>query len=213
MHTAPWSCPNQPPHQEEGPLPQGRSSPCAQSPWCPDVSSAWRSACLERGDEQALLSQGVSGGDGALPWEGVSVSGLSFRPSSLPFSLSFQEGGFLEFGVFFFNLFIFNWRIIALQYCVGFCHPRSLLYFLTQKGTVQNKGSSEVARHCGEQEGGCSVALPLCLPPLQLHPVQTQPPFPCQRWPLIPPQRNTSIKTTTEQQTGRCREPGNGHED
>ena len=23
---------------------------------------------------------------------------------------------------FFFNLFIFNWRIIALQYCVGFCH-------------------------------------------------------------------------------------------
>ena len=25
--------------------------------------------------------------------------------------------------IFFFNLFIFNWRIIALQYCVGFCHP------------------------------------------------------------------------------------------
>ena len=24
---------------------------------------------------------------------------------------------------FFFNLFIFNWRIIVLQYCVGFCHP------------------------------------------------------------------------------------------
>ena len=25
--------------------------------------------------------------------------------------------------LFFFNLFIFNWRIIVLQYCVGFCHP------------------------------------------------------------------------------------------
>ena len=23
---------------------------------------------------------------------------------------------------YFLNLFIFNWRIIALQYCVGFCH-------------------------------------------------------------------------------------------
>ena len=24
--------------------------------------------------------------------------------------------------IYFFNLFIFNWRIIALQYCVGFYH-------------------------------------------------------------------------------------------
>ena len=149
------------------PLPQGGSSPCARSPWCPNVSSAWLSAHLERGDERALLSQQVSGGDGALPWEGVSVSGLSFIPSSLPFPLSIQEGGFLQFGVFFFYLFIFNWRIIALQYCIGFCHPQSLLYFLTQKGTVQNKGSSEVARHHGEQEGGCSEALPPVSHPLR----------------------------------------------
>ena len=46
------------------PLPQGRFCPCAQSPWCPHMSSVWRSAHLEQGDERALLSQGMSGGDG-----------------------------------------------------------------------------------------------------------------------------------------------------
>ena len=30
---------------------------------------------------------------------------------------------FLSLASFFLNLFTFNWRIIALQYCVGFCHP------------------------------------------------------------------------------------------
>ena len=28
----------------------------------------------------------------------------------------------IQFVFYFFNLFIFNWRIIALQYCLGFCH-------------------------------------------------------------------------------------------
>ena len=28
----------------------------------------------------------------------------------------------IDFDWFFQNLFIFNWRIIALQYCIGFCH-------------------------------------------------------------------------------------------
>ena len=33
------------------------------------------------------------------------------------------ESSFSFFGFFLsLNLFIFNWRIIALQYCVDFCH-------------------------------------------------------------------------------------------
>ena len=38
-------------------------------------------------------------------------------------SNSFVVSGFKFRSFFFFkNLFIFNWKIIALQYCVGFCH-------------------------------------------------------------------------------------------
>ena len=36
-------------------------------------------------------------------------------------SLTFKIAGMLS-AVFFFSLFIFNWRITALQYCAAFCH-------------------------------------------------------------------------------------------
>ena len=46
---------------------------------------------------------------------------------SLPFSLSLETRHSLPWRMifkkqYFFNLFGFNWRIIALQYCIGFCH-------------------------------------------------------------------------------------------
>ena len=37
------------------------------------------------------------------------------------FLRSWVGGGWVLF-LFFFSIFVFNWKIIALQYCVGFCH-------------------------------------------------------------------------------------------
>ena len=47
---------------------------------------------------------------------------LTEHPYHLPLSLLLSLSGFFFFLVDFLVLFIFNWRIVALQYCVGFCH-------------------------------------------------------------------------------------------
>ena len=42
-------------------------------------------------------------------------------PSRVLYLPKITSLGHLEHSFFFLNLFMFNWRIIALQYCVGFC--------------------------------------------------------------------------------------------
>ena len=39
-----------------------------------------------------------------------------------------QELGINTKYIFSFNFFVFNWRIIALQYCVGFCHTSTWIH-------------------------------------------------------------------------------------
>lgn len=110
------------------------------------------------------------GGDRALLWEGISVSGLSFLPSSLSFSVFFQEGGFLDF-------YVFSWERVSFN-------------------SEKNSTTEEVQRwpgQRGEQGGGCGAGLPPGhLSHLsQHHPRCTR--FKCSclspasPWPLIPP--------------------------
>ena len=80
---------------------------------------------LSEGSERAL-SLGASGctrePQGRVVLGGANVSLRQRRETFHPFAgKRFQEDQW-ALTPFKEKLFVFNWRIIALQYCVGFCH-------------------------------------------------------------------------------------------
>ena len=59
----------------------------------------------------------------------------------------------LEFSlVLFLTSFVFNWRIIALQYCVGVCHTSTWIsHQYTNGSSLLNPTPNSHPSHCGEQ--------------------------------------------------------------